>query len=59
METCETYGIIDFGKGPIEITCSEIGEHTCHNFVLPEEEVMVFPVKRSNVFDEHMKEFKN
>lgn len=39
MDICETYGIVSCpcGRGPVEVTCTEVGDHKCHNFVITED----------------------
>lgn len=30
MPNCEVWGTVDFGHGPVEIRCTEVGEHEYH-----------------------------
>lgn len=50
MYNCDVYGDVNFGRGVVEVRCTEVGEHKIHRCVVViynEEET----VEASNVFD--------
>ncbi len=34
MDKCDIWGTVDFGQGPVEVRCTELGEHLQHRCVV-------------------------
>jgi hypothetical protein len=57
---CEVYGIVSCpcGQGPIEVACTETGDHRCHNFVIPEDVVEAVKEMRHETKEEMIERLK-
>lgn len=56
---CDIWSVVDFGKGPVEVRCTEVGEHDqhrCEVFIYADSEEDLTPneidVTHRNIFDD-------
>lgn len=57
--TCDIWTIVDFGKGPVEVRCTETGDHTDHICEIFIDVGLVFDNEPITTDAEHRNIFEN